>query len=124
MPIRRIPLLGFQNFLIIFTDLITNSCRTLIIFLMHNLCKFKHDKIAYPCMNNVQSRVCEQTNTLNALTRGQLAKVPPTVIIKLPGVENISFNLSWIKAVTSCSTHKIDQQETDGKNSKIRQSRS
>ena len=29
-----------------------------------------------------------------------------------------------IKAVTSCSTHKIDQQETDGKNSKIRQSRS
>ena len=37
--------------------------------------------------------------------------------------------LTWrlakeIKAVTSCSTHKIDQQETDGKNSKIRQSRS
>ena len=31
---------------------------------------------------------------------------------------------SIIKAVTSCSTHKIDQQETDGKNSKIRQSRS
>ena len=29
-----------------------------------------------------------------------------------------------IKAVTSCSTHKIDQQETDGKNSKIQQSRS
>ena len=29
-----------------------------------------------------------------------------------------------IKAVTSCSTHKIDQQETDGQNSKIRQSRS
>ena len=24
--------------------------------------------------------------------------------------------------MTSCSTHKIDQQETDGKNSKIRQS--
>ena len=32
--------------------------------------------------------------------------------------------LIQIKAVTSCSTHKIDQQETDGKNSKIRQSRS
>ena len=29
-----------------------------------------------------------------------------------------------IKAVTSCSTHKTDQQETDGQNSKIRQSRS
>ena len=29
-----------------------------------------------------------------------------------------------IKAVTSCSTHKIDQKDTDGKNSKIRQSRS
>ena len=28
--------------------------------------------------------------------------------------------LIQIKAVTSCSTHKIDQQETDGKNSKIR----
>ena len=32
--------------------------------------------------------------------------------------------LLQIKAVTSCSTHKTDQQETDGQNSKIRQSRS
>ena len=28
-----------------------------------------------------------------------------------------------IKAVTSCSTYKIDQQETDGSSSKIQQSR-
>ena len=28
-----------------------------------------------------------------------------------------------IKTVTSCSTHRIDQQETDAQNSKIRQSK-
>ena len=48
---------------------------------------------------------------------------------RIPGVhckfhQNEIVFKGQIKAVTSCSTHKIDQQETDGKNSKIRQSRS
>ena len=38
--------------------------------------------------------------------------------------EGEPLNDEQIKAATSCSTHKIDQQETDGVNSKIRQSRS
>ena len=45
-----------------------------------------------------------------------------TKLTKVTGTQ--SNEMKQIKAVTSCSTHKIDQQETDGKNSKIRQSRS
>ena len=47
-----------------------------------------------------------------------------TIMNEMNIEKETKLSIADIKAVTSCSTHKTDQQETDGQNSKIRQSRS
>ena len=73
----------------------------------------------------VKKRCCLREKIINAFsplkakTRGYLLVIEKTLVISkinLVSVKQSSITKSHrrIKAVTSCSTHKIDQQETDG----------
>ena len=78
-----------------------------------------HSNHSFEGLNNIIWSVCESNMTVYKSDPKSKLKKKKTVPRLPQGVRNIK-----IKAVTSCSTHKIDQQETDGQNSKIRQSRS